>query len=102
MANNQFTKDPSAILDWAFDWKPLTHGVSGATSDWLATGETITDYTITADAGITVNSSAEDAGVVTVWLSGGTAGINYKVACLITTSAGRTDERTIWIKVVER
>jgi len=84
-------KDPSAVLDWMFDW-----------SDWLASGETITDHTITADTGITVDSSAESDGKVTVWLSGGTAGINYKVACLITTTAGRTDERTIWIKVVER
>mgnify|MGYP001767936057 CR=1 FL=1 len=91
MANNQYLKDPSAILDWAFDW-----------TDWLAAAETITDHTITADTGITVDSSTEDAGKVTVWLSGGTAGINYKVACLVTTSAGRTDERTIWIKVVER
>ncbi len=84
-------KDPSAVLDYVFDW-----------TEWLATGETITDHTITADTGITADSSTEDAGKVTVWLSGGTAGINYKVACLITTSAGRTDERTIWIKVVER
>ena len=84
-------KDPSAVLDWMFDW-----------SDWLAAAETITDHTITADTGITVDSSTEDAGKVTVWLSGGTAGINYKVACLVTTSAGRTDERTMWIKVVER
>ena len=84
-------KDPSAVLDYVFDW-----------NEWLATGETITDHTITADTGITADSSTEDAGKVTVWLSGGTAGINYKVACLITTSAGRTDERTIWIKVVER
>ena len=84
-------KDPSAVLDYVFDW-----------TEWLATGETITDYTITADTGITVDSSTEDAGKVTVWLSGGTAGINYKVACLITTSAGRTDERTIWIKVTDR
>ena len=91
MANNQYTKDPSAILDWAFDW-----------TDWLAAAETIADHTITADTGITVGSSTKDTGVVTVWLSGGTAGINYKVACLITTSAGRTDERTIWIKVVDR
>ncbi len=91
MANNQFTKDPSAILDWAFDW-----------TDWLAAAETITDHTITADTGLTVDSSTEDAGVVTVWLSGGTAGENYKVACLVTTSAGRTDERTIWIKVTNR
>ena len=91
MANNQYLKDPSAILDWAFDW-----------TDWLATAETITDHTITADTGITVDSSTEDAGKVTVWLSGGTAGQNYKVACKITTSAGRTDERTIWIKVTNR
>ena len=84
-------KDPSAVLDYVFDW-----------TEWLATGETIDNYTITADTGITVDSSTEDTGKVTVWLSGGTAGINYKVACLITTTAGRTDERTIWIKVVDR
>lgn len=85
-------KDPSAVLDYVFDWK----------EEWLATGETIADHTITADTGITVDSSAESDGKVTVWLSGGTAGINYKVACLITTTAGRTDERTIWIKVTNR
>jgi hypothetical protein len=91
MLTNQYTKDPSAILDWAFDW-----------TDWLAAAETITDHTITADTGITVDTSTEDAGVVTVWLSGGTAAENYKVACLVETSAGRTDERTIWIKVTNR
>ena len=84
-------KDPSAVLDYAFDW-----------TGWLAAGETITDHTITADTGITVDSSTELDGKVTVWLSGGTAGQNYKVACKITTSAGRTDERTIWIKVTDR
>lgn len=84
-------KDPSAVLDWMFDW-----------TDWLASGETIISHTITVDTGITNDSSTEDDGKVTVWLSGGTAGENYKVACLIETSAGRTDERTIWIKVVNR
>jgi len=84
-------KDPSAVLDYAFDW-----------TEWLASGETITDHTITADTGITVDSSTESGGKVTVWLSGGTAGINYKVACKITSTAGRTDERTIWIKVTDR
>ena len=77
-------KDPSAVLDYAFDW-----------TEWLATGETITDHTITADTGITVDSSTESDGTVTVWLSGGTAGENYKVACLVEKSAGRRDERTI-------
>jgi len=84
-------KDPSAVLDYAFDW-----------SGWLASGETIDTHTITVDTGLTKDSSTEDAGKVTVWLSGGTAGVNYKVACKITTSAGRTDERTIWIKVTDR
>ena len=92
-------KDPSAVLDYVFDW-----------TEWLATGETIAVdsetgeklITITADTGITVDSSTESDGKIIVWLSGGTAGVNYKVACLITTSAGRTDERTIWIKVTDR
>ena len=84
-------KDPSAVLDYVFDW-----------TEWLATGETITDHTITADTGITVDSSTELDGKVTVWLSGGTAGTTYRVECLITTSAGRTDERSLWITVRER
>ena len=84
-------KDPSAVLDYVFDG-----------TGWLASGETIDTHTITVDTGLTKDSSTESGGKVTVWLSGGTAGENYKVACLITTSAGRTDERTIWIKVTNR
>ena len=95
MLNNQFTKDPDAVLDYVFDWRD-------ASIPWLAAGETIVGHTITADTGITVDSSTESDGKVTVWLSGGTAGKNYKVACKITTSAGRTDERTLWIRVVDR
>jgi hypothetical protein len=82
-----FVKDPNAVLDYAFDW-----------SDWLATGETISSHTITAETGITKDSDSESSGVVTIWLSGGTAGEYYDVACKIVTSASRTDERTITIK----
>jgi len=32
----------------------------------------------------------------------GTTGETCKVACLITTSAGRTDERSMWIRVENR
>ena len=88
-------KDPIAKLDFGFNWRPEGE-------EWLATGETITDYTITADTGLTVDSSTEDAGVVTVWLSGGTVGEWYDIACKITTSAGRTDERTLSIQIQER
>ena len=86
-----FVKDPDAVLDYGFDW-----------SSWLATGETISTTTITAETGITKDSDSESSGVVTVWLSGGTAGNDYDVACKIETSASRTDERTITIRVKNR
>lgn len=95
MANTSFTKDPEAVLDYQFNW-------NDSDDPWLATGETISSYTVTAQTGLTKDSDSEASGVVTVWLSGGTAGTTYRVECKIVTSAGRTDERSIWIKVVER
>jgi len=91
-----FIKDADADLDWVFDW-----------SDWLASGETIATYPIAVDTGITLGTglkapSSSTDGKVTIWLSGGAAGTTYKVACRITTSATREDERTIRVKVLER
>ena len=86
-----FIKDPDAVLDFSFDW-----------TTWLDVAETIDDYTIDADTGITVDSDGEVDGVVTVWLSGGTAGLTYAVRCEIDTTDSRTDERTIMIQVKER
>ena len=51
-----FYKGPDAVLEYVFDW---------ATS-WLGGSETISDYTIDADDGITVDSESESSGVVTV------------------------------------
>ena len=106
MAN--FKKDPDAVLDFAFDWAPLTNGRNGAKSNWLASGEVIAtvedtrQYTITAQTGITVDSSSATDDTVTVWLSGGTANTWYTLACKIVTNAGRTDERTMNILVLDR
>jgi len=45
-----YVKDPSAVLDYKFDWKALTNG--SGDSDWLGTTETIsttpTDVTVTS------------------------------------------------------
>jgi hypothetical protein len=87
-----FAKDPSAVLDYAFDW-----------TEWLADGETIDDFTITLQSGITSGGTDTNVGgVVTAWVAGGTAGTYYTVACLVETSQGRTDERTIKLHVVNR
>jgi hypothetical protein len=101
--SNVFTKDPHAILDYKFDWKPLTNG-SGDT-DWLAAAETILTATITiTPAGLTKDSqSITDTNTsVTVWLSSGTDNVDYTVACKITTNGTRTDERTITVCVRNR
>jgi len=97
-------KDPSAVLDYKVDLAPLTNSRRGATSDWLASGETISSITVTADSGITVDSSSitDTDTSATVWLSGGTAGSEYDIAVEITTSASRTDERTFRVKVADR
>jgi hypothetical protein len=83
-----FIKDPSDVLDYTFDW-----------TSFLATGETISSYTVTPDTGLTKDSDSQASGVITYWLSGGTADSLYNVVCKIVTSAGRTVERTATFKV---
>ncbi|MFC1996984.1 hypothetical protein ACFLXI_05175 [Chloroflexota bacterium] len=86
-----YYKDPDGVLDYKFDW-----------DTWCAVSETISSYTIDADTGIVVDSDSESSNVVTVWLSGGTAGQTYAVRCEIVTSDDRTDERTMLVKVAQR
>jgi len=97
-----YIKDPNAVLDYKFDWKALTNLTGN--SDWLESAETISTATITVASGITVDSDSitDTNTTVTVWLSGGTAGTTYTLACKIVTSASRTDERTISIQVEDR
>lgn len=96
--------DPDADLDFAFDWRALTHGVPNATSDWLAADEAILSHaiTITPASGATLGAHSEEDGKVTFWLSGGVAGTRLSVTCHIETDQGRKDDRTRVIDVKER
>lgn len=97
-----FHKAPQAILDYKFDFKAFTNG--SGDSDWLAEGETISDYTVAPDTGITVDSDGltDTNTSVTIWVSGGVAGENYKISLEIETNNGRTDKRTATFRVKER
>lgn len=83
---NVFTKAPAAILDYMWDW-----------TSWLAVGETISTFTITVPAGITLQSSSNTTTTVTAWLSGCSPQTSYDIHCSITTNQLRTDIRTITI-----
>ena len=89
-----FVKDPDATLDYTFDWGP-----------WLA-GDIIEGSVWTAQSGITKVPASEsissDQTTTTVYISGGADGQNYTLSNTVTTQGGRSDERTIVIKVRNR
>ncbi len=87
-----YLKAPGATLDFGNDW-----------GSWLHAGETITASTWAASGtGLIVAGSSVASGTAIAWLSGGTVGTTYTVANRITTSQGRTDERTFTVQVVAR
>lgn len=88
--SQRFMKDPDAVLDYHIDW-----------SKWLD-GDTISASTWDAPTGITIDSSDFTSTTAVVWLSEGTEGSTYKVVNSITTSDGRSDDRTLFINVRER
>ena len=88
---NIFDKDPDAVLDYKWNW-----------SSWLDAGESISTYAITVSGGLTSTESTFTSSAVTAWIAGGTAGAVETAACLIETNSSRTDERTIYLNVLER
>lgn len=99
---NQFPpKDPSAVLDYQFDWAAEDNN-TGLTN-WLAEGETIVSHSVTVPDGITLVSSSivNNGTTVLFWLSGGDNGVDYSVNCRITTQT-RTDSRTAIVPVRKR
>jgi hypothetical protein len=91
-------------IQYTFDFAPYTNGREGADSDWLASGETISGATVTAQSGVTVeNYGLTDSNTsVTCRLSGGTAGNSYTVTCTINTSGSQTAVRSKELQVVSR
>jgi hypothetical protein len=89
-ADNIFIKDPDAVVDYVIDW-----------TDWLVTDE-ITVSSWVLDSGITKDSESNTTQKATVWLSGGTAGVKYKVKNSIETTDGRKNDQTIIILVKEK
>ena len=83
-------KDPDATLDYSFDW-----------TAWLGE-DVITAAEFVLDTGLTEVSSGHDDKTATAFVSGGEVGQTLGVTCRVTTSGGRTDDRTIYLRIVER
>lgn len=84
-------KDPSAVLDYTFDW-----------TDWLTDiTDTIATATCSVD-GATLDRQAVVGNLVAAWVSGGDEFTTARVTCQIVTAGGRTDERSIYLNITQR
>lgn len=86
-----FTKDPDALLDYRVDW-----------ATWLGNDTITASQWFTSDAALVVDSDTFDTTSATVWLRGGVNRAKYTATNRVTTAAGRTDDRTITIKIAEK
>ncbi len=87
-----YKKDPNATLDYSFDW----------TAYLLPIVDTISSVSFIASSGITVVSQTNNTTVATAFVSGGAIGATETLTCRIVTAGGRTDDRTIELKIVAR
>ncbi len=89
-------KDPGAVLDYAIDW-----GADYlATDDWL----TLSDWSVEPiePGGIAVVSSDFEDRLSSVRATGGNPGRVYRLSNIVMTQSGRTDERSIVLRVEKR
>lgn len=86
-----YLKDPDAVSDYTRSWVR-----------WLAAGDTIQSSSWTVTGGLVIQAESNDDETATVWVSGGTPGVECFATNTITTVGGRTDDRTIRILVRER
>jgi hypothetical protein len=88
-----YLKDPDAMLDYTMDWG----------GGYLQSGETISSSIWTIFPGdMTQSAAGNTASDCTVTVQGGISGHIYQLTNRITTSQGRTDERSISVRVEQR
>ena len=87
-----FAKDPDAVLDYSVDWSLWLAGDEISTSEWRLEEGALLEQVVAS------NTTTK----ATVWLRGGQKGATYLVTNRIVTAGGRTDDRTISVKVEDR
>jgi hypothetical protein len=88
-------KDPDAVLDYSVDW-----GAEYLAGDLLAESS----WSVEPDepGGVTIAASNFDATTSVVKAGGGTPGNVYRLVNEVVTASGRTDSRSIVLRVEKR
>lgn len=90
-----FLKDPTATLDYAIDWQ-------AAYLDGQTIQSSLWDVAPDAAGGITVSAANHDGGRTMVTLAGGMRGMRYQITNRVTFSDGRSDDRSLDVRVEDR
>jgi hypothetical protein len=77
-------QDKDAYLDYNLDW-----------ADWLASGDSIANSSWSADTALTLNTSAHNSTITSIWVQGGVPNTWYALVNTVTSAAGRVDQRVI-------
>jgi hypothetical protein len=86
-----YAKTPQAVLDYSIDWSAWLDSDTLSGSSWFA-----------SPPGIVIKATTKDNSRTTVWLAGGVSGVTYTITNQIRTLAGRTEERSLTILVMDR
>lgn len=90
-----YLKDPQTRVDYSIDWgASYLHGQTIATSQWSVNPD--------EPGGIGIDVSSHDAQRAAVTLTGGLPGHIYRVDNRVTLSNGRSDQRSLTLRVEER
>lgn len=88
-------KDPDAVLDYSIDWgAEYLGGDVLAQSAWSATPD--------EPGGVTVVGTQFDSATSSVKAGGGVPGRIYRLVNQVVTASGRTDSRSIVLRVEKR
>ena len=87
-----YVKRAAEVKDYKIDWSDrlLVNGVAG---------DTISTSTWVVETGITKDSDTNTTTSTTIWLSGGTAGVEYTLTNRVVTAQGRTHEESFLVTI---
>lgn len=96
--SGHYVKDPAAVIDYAMDWSLnyLEEGEQITASSWFILPQgAVNDLAVD-------NIPTPTMGMTTIFVAQGIAGKIYQLTNRITTNQGRTDERSLFIRIEEK
>lgn len=94
----KYEKQPAEVKDYDIDYSEWLNPVVDTVSSTTAIVTSVTEAAPTLE----IDSIMESSTTVKLWISGGTAGVSYKVTVQMTTTGGRLDESELVFKVKDR